>query len=168
MPAVDAAPVPKKSKMWFRSITTSLFRILSFVLLPHPMMALDGRSSGLAGPMSHKEMVLLSLPVRTAPVVAPVLKRMVPPAVFTDVIEDPRILHLVTVLFVASLMNRIVLVLAVAEAVVLDSVNNEFPFGFKPLIVTLSAPFRSINGRPGMIAPEIVHGPPAGDMVTLV
>ena len=55
-------------------------------------------------------------------------------------------------------MRRIVLVLAVAEAVVLETVN-EFPDAFKPLIVTLSAPFRSTNGLPAAIAPLTVRAP---------
>ena len=50
---------------------------------------------------------------------------------------------------------------------------NELPPEFKPSIVTLSAPFRSINGKParragdrsapvGVIMTEVYRAPPAG------
>ena len=47
---------------------------------------------------------------------------------------------------------------AVAETVVLEMVS-ELPPEFKPSMVTLSAPLRSINGLPATIAPEIVLTP---------
>ena len=49
---------------------------------------------------------------------------------------DPKIVHLVRVLFVASFLNCIVDVPVVAEAVVFENVNA-FPPVFKPSIVTL-------------------------------
>ena len=106
-----------------------------------------------AGPMLLFEMVL---PLLAPPV--DVLIRMLPPAVATAPVDEPSTEQFVTVLFVAPLMKRIVLVPAVAETVVLEIVN-EFPPEFKPLIVTLSAPFRSINGLPAVIAPEIALTP---------
>ena len=51
----------------------------------------------------------------------------------------------------------------VAEAVVLDRVN-EFPPLLRPLIVTLSAPLKSIIGNPAVAAPEIDHEP-TGDIM---
>ena len=45
---------------------------------------------------------------------------MFPPAVVVDDVDEPRTEQFVTVLFCAPLMKRIVLVLAVAEAVVLN------------------------------------------------
>ena len=58
-------------------------------------------------------------------------------------------------------MNRIVL--DVVPVLALESVR-EFPLAFKPSMVTLSAPLRSIKG-PAM-EPEIVRpAPPAGEIV---
>src|SRR5438046_2428146 len=104
--------------------------------------------------MLQFEMVLLLLP----PTIVLVLNRMVPPAVPTAMVAEPRTVQFVTVLSVAPSRKRIVLVLAVAETVVFEIVN-ELPLAFKPLIVTLSAPFRSINGLPAAIAPETVRAP---------
>ena len=100
------------------------------------------------------------------PLLAPpveVLNRMLPPAVVIPDVEEPSTVHLVTVSFCAPLMNRIVLVLAVAEAVVFEIVS-ELPPVFSPSMVTLSAPFRSIKGLPATIAPETVraHRPKDG------
>jgi hypothetical protein len=53
----------------------------------------------------------------------------------------------------------------VAETVVL-SIVNELPPLFKPSTVTLSAPLKSIKGKPAVAAPEIVlAAPPAGWML---
>jgi hypothetical protein len=100
------------------------------------------------------ETVLVLLP----PATVLVLKRTLPPAVATADVDDPRIVHLVTVSFEAPLMKRIVLVLAVAEAVVLESVS-ELPPLFKPSMVTLLAPARSTKGLPAAVAPVTVRGP---------
>src|SRR5438093_646305 len=86
----------KKSKMLLLLITLPLFRIPELDVLPSAKMALDGKLVP-AGPMLHKETVLPSLPV-----VVPVLKMMVPPTVADRVVEDPRIVQPVMVLFVAS------------------------------------------------------------------
>ena len=67
-------------------------------------------------------------------------------------------LHSETVLLVASAINRIVPVPAVAETVVLATVR-EFPPAFKPSIVTLSAPLKLISGLPAAVAPVTVRGP---------
>jgi len=91
-----------------------------------------------------------------------VLKSILPPAVVVDEVDEPRTEQFVTVLFWAPLMKRIVLVLAVAEAVVFEIVS-EFPPVLSPLMVTLSAPFKSIKGLPATIAPETVRAiPPEG------
>ena len=55
--------------------------------------------------------------------------------------------ELVIVLLVAPPMKRIVDVPEVAETVVL-AIVSELPPVFKPSIVTLSAPLRSISGEP--------------------
>ena len=150
----------KKSKMLLLSIVTPLFRIPAVDVLPNAKMALEGRLVP-AGPRLHKETVFPSLPV-----VIPVLKMIVPPTVANVVVEDPRIVHLVTVLFVASAINRIVPVPAVAETVVLETVR-ELPPVFKPSIVTLSAPLKLINGLPAAVAPVTVRVP-TGLMVSEV
>src|SRR4029079_18195703 len=106
-----------------------------------------------AGPIALFEIVLLLF----APPVE-VLIRMVPPAVATAVVEEPKTEQFVMVLFCAPLMRRMVLVLAVVEAVVFEIVS-EFPPEFKPSMVTLSATLRSINGLPATIAPETVLTP---------
>src|SRR5213079_3735598 len=117
----------KKSKMLLLLMTFPLFRSPALDVLPSAKMALDGRLAP-AGPMLHKETVLPSLPV-----VVPVLKMTVPPTLANAVVEDPRIVQPVTVLFVASAINRIVPVPAIAETVVLEMVR-EFPPVFKPFI----------------------------------
>ena len=103
-----------------------------------------------AGVMAQLEMVLLSFPV-----VVPVEKNIVPEVAK---VLDPDIVQLVMVLLLASEIKRRVDVPAVADAVVLDSVN-ELPPVFKPLIVTLSAPFRLIKALPATVAPVMVLGP---------
>ena len=71
--------------------------------------------------MSLLEIVLLLLPV---PVV--VLNKMLPPAVAAVAVAEPRTVQFVTMSFEAPLMKRMVLVLAVLDAVVFEIVN-EFP-----------------------------------------
>jgi hypothetical protein len=128
-------------------------------LVPLAMIAFDGKFAP-AGPMLQFETVSLSLPV-----VVPVLKITVPAMVASVEVDEPRMVVLVTVLFEASAMKRIVPDPVVVPIVVLESVS-ELPPVFKPLIVTLSAPFRSINGLPAAIAPEMVRAaPPAGEIV---
>ena len=106
-----------------------------------------------AGPIALFEIALLLF----APPVE-VLIRILPPAVVVLAVDEPNTAHLVMVLFCAPLMSRIVLVLAVAEAVVFEIVS-ELPPELKPSMVTLSAPLRSINGLPATIAPEIILAP---------
>ncbi len=56
----------------------------------------------------------------------------------------------------------------VAETVVL-AIVRELPPVFKPLIVTLSAPLKSIIGLPAVVAPDMVRAaPPVGEIVILV
>jgi hypothetical protein len=90
------------------------------------------------------------------------LIRMLPPAMVVLDVEEPRTVQFVIISFCAPLMRRIVLVPAVAETVVFEIVS-ELPPLLSPLIVTLSAPFKSINGLPATIAPETVRAiPPEG------
>ena len=104
---------------------------------------------------------MLSLPFA---VLASVLNRILPPLVVADPEKEPEIVALVTVLLVAPLMNRIVDVFEVDEAVVFEIVS-ELPPVLRPSIVTLSAPFKSIKGLPAVMAPEIVRAaPPVGEI----
>ena len=104
-----------------------------------------------AGPIALFEIVLLLF----APPVE-VLIKMLPPAVVVLDVDEPSTVHTAMVLFCAPLIRRIVLVPAVAETVVLEMVSKP---KLKPLMVTLSAPLRSINGLPATIAPEIACAP---------
>ena len=134
----------KKSKILLLLITLP---VLSFGLaVPSPMTPLVGRLAP-AGPMLLVAIVLLLLP----PATVLVLKRMLPVATVVLPVDEPRMVQLRTMLFEAPPMNRIVLVPAVAEAVVFESVR-ELPMILRPSIVTLSAPFRSTNGLPAAIA----------------
>jgi hypothetical protein len=140
----------KKSKILLLSIRLPE---LGLAAVPKPITALVGRLAP-AGPRSQNETVLLLFP---APEV--VLKRMFPPAVATAAVDDPSTEHLVTTLFCAPLMKRMVLAPAVAEAVVLETVSELPPVPI-PSMATLVAPFKSINGLPAAIAPETVRAPP--------
>src|SRR3954469_8800622 len=92
------------------------------------------------------------------PVVVPVLKKIAPPPV-----PDwaPWIVQFWMVLLLASAMKRMVLVAATAEPLLLAMVR-EFPAVFRPLIVTLSAPFRSMSGRPLNVPVMLRAAPPVG------
>ncbi len=71
-------------------------------------------------------------------------------------------LALVMVLLVAPPMKRMVLVPDVGDTVVL-AIVSALPPVFRPLMVTLSAPFRSMSGLPATIAPLMVRAaPPEG------
>ena len=108
------------------------------VLDPQPQIPIKGRFAP-AGPILELEMEFPSFPV-----VVPVLKKMVPPLVKLSVVEDPKIVQFVTVLLVASFINLIVLVPAIAEVERFDIVSA-LPPVFNPLMVTLSAPFKLIK-----------------------
>jgi hypothetical protein len=150
----------KKSKTLLPVIRALSFSMVE--LVPLPIIAFEGRFAP-AGPILELETVLLSFPV-----VVPVLKRIVPAAVANVEVDEPSTVAFVTVLFEASAIKRIVLEPAVVPMVVLEIVS-EFPPVFNPLIVTLSAPLRLINGLPAAIAPLIVlAAPPAGAIVIVV
>lgn len=71
---------------------------------------------------------------------------------------------LVITFSVAPFENRMVLLPAVAETVVLAMVR-ELPSLFKPSMVTWSLPMKSIRGKLADISAEIVRGaPPVGRM----
>src|SRR4051812_19193085 len=79
----------------------------------------------------------------------PLLNRILPAAVvgLAAVALEPRMMQLVMVLLLASLMKRMVLTEGPVEVLVLDSVRFvPPPPEFMPSMVTLSAPFRFING----------------------
>ena len=149
MPATVVIAAWKKSKMLLLSMRLP---VLLFGLAdPSDITHLVGRLAP-AGPTLLFEMVL--------PLLAPavdVLNRILPPATVVDDVDEPRTEQLVTVSFCAPLIKRMVLVPAVAETVVFEIVS-ELPPVLSPLMVTLSAPFKSINGLPATIAPEMLRG----------
>lgn len=104
-------------------------------------------------PVVGPEMMLLLMMLLSLPVEVPVLKKMTPEA--TEV-PAPRIAQLVTVFDDASPRKRIVLEVVPGEKFVMVKV---FPLAFRPSIVTLSAPFRSISGLPPAIVPLILRAP---------
>ena len=106
-------------------------------------------------------MVLLEIVLPVLPAAAAVEKNTVPPVVL---VPAPLMVQRVTVLNDASLMNRIVEAFAVALVL---SIVSELPPLFKPSMVTLVAPLRSIKGLSS--APETVRGaPPEGWIETEV
>ncbi len=108
--------------------------------------------------MLQLEIVLVSLPVVTAP--AP--NQTTPPLLPTATVAEPSSVALVMVLKVASFWNTIVAVPSVPLAVVLEIVSALL-LTFRPSIVTLSAPLKLISALPAGGAPEIVRAaPPAG------
>ena len=117
-------------------------------------MAFIGRLASAALVMLLLSIVLLSFPV--VPVV--VLKNTIPAAASVD---EPFMLQYFTVLPVASLINLMVDVPAVAKVLVLVMVRSfvEPVASTLPSMVTLSAPFRLISGvarLPLMDNPEMV------------
>src|ERR1051325_3245039 len=140
----------KKSKMLLPSITLPV--LLLGLVDPSPMTPLVGRL-GRAGPMLLFVIVLLLLPPEVE-----VLEKTLPPAVAAVALDDPKIEQFLMVLFDAPLINLIVLVLAVAEAVVFERVS-ELPLIFSPSMVTFLAPFKLISGLPAVIAPATVRAP---------
>src|SRR5436305_5580354 len=155
MPAVDVAPVPKKSWILLLSITSCRLIVLLFVVVPTAEIALIGRFAP-AGPMSLFETVSLLLPTRLVPLAVAVLKRTLPPAVPTATVDDPRIVEFVRVSFWAPLMNRTVLVPATLLVLVFESLS-ELPPELRPSICTLLAPFRSTSGAARL--PDVVRAP---------
>ena len=112
-------------------------------------MAFSGRLASAAQVMSLLVMVLLSLPVVVA-----VLKNTIPAA--ASVVEPFSVQYFI-VLELASAINRMVEVPAVATALVLEMVKLlVLPVAFTlPSMVTLSAPLRLINGAAN--APVILN-----------
>jgi hypothetical protein len=157
----DAESVaPKKSKMLLFVMT---FPVFGLAAVPKAATALVGRLLP-AGPRLQSETVLLLFPT---PVVA-VWNRIFPAADPDAGFAEPRTVHLVTMLFCAPFLKRIVLVPPLFPMVVFENVN-EFPPLFSPSMVTLVAPFRSTNPEPALIAAETVRGtPPEGWMETEV
>jgi hypothetical protein len=108
------------------------------------------------------EIVILSFPV---PPAAAVEINIFPPFVPGGTDAEPRIVQLVIVLLVASLVNLIVLVPEVADLLKFEIVRK-FPLVFRPLNVTLSAPYKLIIGAPATV-PEIVLAP-LGTIISVV
>ena len=107
-----------------------------------------------AEPMLHDEIRLLLLPRVSAveKVIVPKLK----------LVLDPKMLQLIMVLNVASAKKRMVLV--VRFNVLVLEIVKAFPPEFNPLIVTLSAPFKSMSEP--LILPDTVKLPPEGLMLS--
>ena len=125
------------------------------VIEPFPKIPLVGRLVP-EGPILQFETVLLSLPLA---VTASLAKYIFPPLVVATGPENaPLTEQLVIVLPVAPPTKRMVEVSAVAETVVFSMIS-ELPPVFKPLIVTLSAPLKSISGKPPVAAPKMVLAP---------
>jgi hypothetical protein len=157
-PDTETTPL-KKSKML---LLVMRFPAFGLPEVPRLAIALVGKLTP-AGPMLQNETVLLLFPT---PVVVP--KTTFPAADPDAGIAEPRIVHRVIELFWAPLIKRIVLVPVGPEAVVFESVSALPPL-FSPSIVTLVAPFRSTNGEPAFIAPEMVcEAPPEGCIRTEV
>src|ERR1043165_6480187 len=102
------------------------------VLLPvvaSPVTALVGRFTP-AGPMLFPVIVLLLLPTMFVPFAVVVLNRTLPPAEPGRTVDEPRIEQFLMVLFCAppaaavELINRIVLVPAVAPVFVFENVSE--------------------------------------------
>ena len=149
-PAAVLTAAWKKSKILLLSMT--LLVLLFGLSDPSDNTPLVGRSP-VDGPMLLLEM---KLPLFAPPV--EVLIRMLPPAMVVDDVDDPSTVQFVITLFCAPLIRRIVLVPAVAEAVVFESVS-ELPPTFSPLMLTFVAPFKLISGLPAVIAPVTVRAP---------
>src|SRR5690349_15515947 len=129
MPATVTAGL-KKSKMLLAVMM--LLALLFGLAEPSDITHFVGRLVP-AGPKLLFDMVL---PLLAPPV--EVLNRTFPPAVEVEDVDEPKTEQVVTVLFCAPWMNRMVLVLAVAGDVVLQIVNV-LPPVLSPLIVTASA-----------------------------
>ena len=104
----------KKSKILL-SLTT--FPVFDFAAVPRLITHFVGRLAP-AGPMLLPITILLLFP----PAAVDVLKITLPPAVATDEVDEPLMVQFARVSFEAPLMNRTVLVLAVADTVVLERV----------------------------------------------
>ena len=135
-------------------MTIPLLPMAVVVVEPFPKIPLVGRLVP-EGPILQFETVLLSLPLA---VTASLAKNIFPPLVATAPENAPLTEQLVIVLPVAPPIKRMVEVSAVAETVVFSMIS-ELPPVFKPLIVTLSAPLKSMSGNPAVTAPEIVLAP---------
>ena len=90
-----------------------------------------------------------------------------PPLVATVAEKEPWTEAFVMTLLVAPLMNRIVEVPDVGEAVVFAMVS-ESPPALTPSIVTLSAPLKSIRGLPAVVPPEMVLASPPTAFTVIV
>src|SRR5665213_56318 len=120
--------------------------------LPFESIALEGKflPAGI--------IVLFEITLPSLPVVVPVENCIVP--VLVVPVDEPSMVQFFTTFNVASVLNLIVEVPATLLVLAFE-ISKEFPFIFKPLIITLSAPLRSTNGVARV--PEIVlAAPPEG------
>ena len=150
IPAAVEIAAWKKSKTLLLSMT--LPELWFGLAEPSDMIPLVGKLAP-AGPMLLLEIVL---PLLAPPV--EVLIRMFPPATVVEDVEEPSTEQFVIVSFCAPFMRRIVLVPAVGETVVLDTVS-EFPPLFRPFTVTFLAPLKLTSGLPAVVAPITVRTP---------
>src|SRR3954469_13250863 len=126
------------------------FPVFGAAALPRAIRAFVGRFAP-AGPILFPDTMLLLFPPRAAVLV---LNRTFPPAVPTAAVDEPDIVQFAKISFWAPLINRTVLVPAVAETVVFERVSALYPS-----IRTFLAPFRLSSGLPATIAPETVLVP---------
>ena len=113
--------------------------LLLVMVLPVLLLGLADPSDithfvGKLAPAGPRLLLEIVLPLLAPPV--DVLIRIFPPAVVVELVEEPSTEQFVIVSFCAPLMRRIVLVLAVADAVVLEIVR-EFPPLFRPFTVDI-------------------------------
>ena len=151
-PKICIAPQPPAKKKSYKlqlSIVTLLFAIAELAVDPVAAINIEGRFAP-TGPILQFVMVLSSFPV-----VVPVEKRILPPTVPNGTVAEPKIEQFLKVLFVASAINRMVLVLAVLDVDKLEIIKL-LPPVFSPSIVTKSAPLKSIKGEPAAGVPLIV------------
>src|SRR5882724_7782098 len=115
IPVLEAAGL-KKSKIL---LLLMMLPVFDFPEVPRPITHLLGKLLP-AGPMLLPITILLLFP----PAAVDVLKSTFPPAVAFEEVEDPLIVQLARISLCAPLINRTVLVPAVAETVVLVSVSE--------------------------------------------
>ena len=116
-------------------------------LVPVERIALIGRFD----PADVIKLAVMVLP--SLPVVVPVLKKIVP---VVTAVPEPAMVQFLTVLLLASLIKRSVLVPAATEALKLEMVRK-LPLALKPSMMTLLAPLRLMSGA--ATVPDTVLGP---------
>src|SRR5437763_12983437 len=97
MPVTETPPVLKKSKILLLLMTLFWFLVL-FPVVPTAEIHFVGRLIP-AGPILLFAIMFLLLPTTFVPLATVVLNKILPPAVPTATVDDPRMLQLATMLF---------------------------------------------------------------------